>query len=174
MQAASSGGEEFERYNRELARALGDRDPIAVMRASLADVERITGGATSQQLNHVPGPGEWSPAQVLSHLADDELVWGVRLRMVLTHERPPLTGFDQDAWTARFAHLETDAQEALDRWRALRRSNLNVFESVTPTEWDRVGQHSERGEVSVREMARLLAGHDCLHIEQIGRGLGAV
>ena len=39
---------------------------------------------------------------------------------------------------------------------------------------ERVGMHAERGEESVAHMMRLYAGHDLLHIRQIGRIRAAV
>jgi len=34
---------------------------------------------------------------------------------------------------------------------------------------DRVGMHAERGEESVRNMIRLYAGHDLVHLAQVRR-----
>ena len=162
---------EFEQYRRELLAALGDDDPVAVLRESLEEVTRLVADAAPRQLNQSPAPGEWSPREVLNHLADSDLVHATRLRMIVTQDRPTIVGYDQDAWTARFSGLDADASETLERWLALRRANVRMYESLSPDEWERVGLHSERGPESVRLNVQLLAGHDRMHLDQFRRGL---
>jgi len=163
---------EFEQYRQELLAALGGDDPVAVLRDDLAEVERLVAGATPEQLNRSPAPGEWSPRQVLSHLADSDLVFETRLRMMVTQDRPVLVGYDQEAWTDRFAGLDDTPEQTLARWQVLRAANVRMAESFTPEEWERVGMHSERGEESVRLHVQILAGHDRVHIDQFRRAMG--
>jgi uncharacterized damage-inducible protein DinB len=113
--------------------------------------------------------GKWSIRQVLRHLADSELVWGYRLRLVLSQDRPPLTGFDQDRWAERLHYDEADVATALEEFALLRRGNLKLLDRATPDDLERVGVHTERGEESVEHMIRLYAGHDLLHLRQIER-----
>ena len=164
---------EFERYRDDLLQAVGDRDPVEVLRATLTEIERSTAGVSAEVLSRSPAPGEWSPWEVVAHLADNEMAWGVRVRMVITQDRPILVGYDQEAWTARFGGLEPDPHETLQRWELLRRANLRLYESLSPEEWQRIGLHQERGEQSVRDIVDLLAGHDVVHIDQLRRGLEA-
>jgi hypothetical protein len=162
---------EFELYRQELLTALGSDDPVAVVRSTLEDLSALLSAASSEVLRRQPAPGEWSPHEVLSHLADSDLMVNVRVRMIVTQDRPLLVGYDQEAWTARFGGLESDPRETLDRWRVLRRANVRIFESLTPAEWDRVGQHTERGDESARLIVQLMAGHDRIHLAQIRSGL---
>jgi hypothetical protein len=162
---------EFETYRAELLAATEGQDPVAVLRGSLDEVARLVASASAEQLDRSPGPGEWSPAQVLNHLADSDMVSGTRIRMIVTQDRPALVGYDQEAWTDRFGGLDADPAETLDRWRALRRANVRVFESLSDAEWNRVGVHSERGEESARLVVQLMAGHDRVHLDQFRRGL---
>ncbi len=164
---------EFDQYRAEILAALDDRDPVVVMSETLDEVERLTRGVEATRLARSPAKGEWSPWQVLAHLADNEMVWGVRVRMVATQDRPQLVSYDQDAWTNRFGGLEPDANATLERWEALRRSNLRLYASLTPDEWERVGLHPERGVISIRTIAQLVGGHDVVHLDQFRRGLAA-
>lgn len=163
---------EFEQYRNELLAALGADDPLTVLRDDLAEVERLVAGSTPRQLNRSPAPGEWSPREVLNHLADSDLVFATRLRMMVTQDRPVLVGYDQEAWTARFGGLDATPEQTLARWQVLRLANIRLVESLEPAEWERVGLHSERGEESVRLHVRLLAGHDRVHLDQFSRALG--
>jgi hypothetical protein len=162
---------EFEKYRSELLAAMAGQDPVDVLRESLEEVTRLVAGASAGQLERSPGPGEWSPSQVLNHLADSDMVSGARVRMIVTQDRPALVGYDQDAWTDRFGGLDADPTETVERWRALRRANVRMFESLSEAEWKRVGVHSERGEESARLVVQLMAGHDRVHLDQFRRGL---
>ena len=162
---------EFELYRQELLAALAGDDPVDVLRTTLDEVPRLVATASAEQLTRAPAPGEWSPREVLHHLADTDLVSGTRLRMIVTQDRPTLVGYDQDAWTARFGGLDPDPRETIDRWQALRRANVRLCESLSPDEWQRVGVHSERGEESARLIVQLMAGHDRVHLDQFRRGL---
>lgn len=164
---------EFERYRDEILALLGDDDPLQVLRASIEELSTLVAGADTEQLRASPTPGEWSAWQVFSHLADAELVIGLRVRLIVTQDQPTLLGYDQDAWTARFSELDPDPQATWDRWLALRENNLRVYESLSNEEWERVGVHTERGEESARLVVRLAAGHDRAHIDQIRRNLAA-
>jgi hypothetical protein len=164
---------EFELYRRQLLAALGNDNPIHVLRDSFEDVPRLAAEASLQQLQRSPAPGEWSAWQVLAHLADSDLMAGVRVRMIVTKDRPSLVGYDQEAWTARFSGLDGDVYDTVERWRSLRLANVRIFESLTPEEWQRVGIHSERGEESAWLTAQLMAGHDRVHLAQFRAAMTA-
>jgi hypothetical protein len=103
------------------------------------------------------------------HLADGDLVWGWRMRLVLAQDRPTITGYDQDLWADRLHYGEADVSLALDDFRVLRRSNLHLLSAATAADMQRVGIHSERGEESVAHMIKMYAGHDLLHLAQLKR-----
>jgi hypothetical protein len=118
--------------------------------------------------------GKWSIAQVVRHLADAEIVWAWRLRLILAQDRPELTGYDQDRWSARLGYERADAGESLELFSTVRRSNVRLLERATAADLKRVGVHSERGEESLEHLRRLYAGHDLLHLRQIERVRRAV
>lgn len=127
-----------------------------------------------QQLRRPEAPGKWSIVQILQHVADTEIVSSWRLRMILSHDRPPITGDDQDLWAERLHYEDADAADAIALFAHLRRANVRVFERASPEEMKRVGVHAERGEESLEQLRRLYAGHDLLHLRQIERVRRAV
>ena len=164
---------EFDRYREEILAALGGRDPLTVLAATLDEIRALTAGVAAGVLGRAPAAAEWSPAQVLSHLSDNDMVWGSRIRTIVTADRPLMVPYDQDRWTDRFGSLDASPTATLTRWVALREANLAVWRSLDEAEWKRTGVHPERGEQSVREIVTLLGGHDVVHIDQLRRGLAA-
>ena len=156
-------------YTTAVLDLLGDEDPLTVLKRTERALRRAVDGLSRKQLTQPEAPGKWSVRHVLQHLADSELVWGYRMRIVLAHDRPTLTGYDQDAFAERLDYESVDAAEALETFGVLRRSNLRLLSRASPQDLQRVGVHSERGEESVAHMMKLYAGHDLLHLNQIAR-----
>lgn len=166
---ANASREQAAAYTRAVLDLVGDRDPLDVLRSTPDALRASAAGLTEAELSRPEMPGKWAVRQVLRHLADSEIVWAWRLRLTLAQNRPPLTGYDQDAWADRLGYADADAAASLDEFDILRRGNLRLLEHASPAELARVAVHSERGEESVAHMVRLYAGHDLLHLRQIRR-----
>lgn len=166
---ASGAAGQAAAYTQAVLELLGSQDPTAVLRATPAALRRAIDGLDREQLGRPEHPGKWSIGQVLRHLADSEVVWGWRLRLILAQDRPPLTGYDQDAWADRLHYDEADPADSLQVFETLRRDNLRLVERASPADLTRVGVHAERGDESVEHLRRLYAGHDLLHLRQIER-----
>lgn len=112
-----------------------------------------------------PEPGEWSPRQIVHHLADNEAVNAVRLRSILTEDTPALFGYDSAPWT-RFFNVESVAT-ALHRFAVQRENTVAVLRGLSDADLDRKGLLSYRGAETVRVLAAVLAGHDLSHLDQL-------
>src|SRR5680860_873449 len=55
-------------------------------------------GITNTEMDAREGAGEWSPREVIHHLADSEMTSAIRLRRLLTEENPEIIGYDQEAY----------------------------------------------------------------------------
>lgn len=152
---------------------LEDREPRPVLVAAPDQFANLVSDVSDDRLRRPEGSGRWSVAQVLAHMADSELVWAYRLRMVLGGNRPTLGGYDQDAWAKQLRYEEADPHDSVRQFAQTRRANLALLDRMDEAGLDRVGVHEERGEESVRHMIRLYAGHDLVHLAQVRRILSA-
>ena len=171
---ATGAAEHAAAYTRAILDLLGDRDPNTVLRETLTALPRAIDGLSASELRQPERPGKWSIGQILQHLADSEVVWAWRLRVILAQDRPPITGYDQDLWAERLHYEDADPSDALEQFIALRRANLRVLERVSAADLTRIGVHSERGEESLEHLRKLSAGHDLMHLGQIERVKGVV
>jgi hypothetical protein len=156
-------------YSSALLGLLGAQDPLAVLRATPDAVRREVERFPADRLSIPEAPGKWSAAILVAHLADAELVGAFRLRLILAHERPPLTPYDQDLWATRLHYERATPKQSLERFTVLRRANLLLWAEASAEELARVGVHGERGEESVERQRRLFAGHDLAHLRQLAR-----
>lgn len=153
---------------------LGDRDPVDVLSRTPSTLPQAIEGLSREQLRQPEQPGKWSIGQVLQHLADSEVVWAWRMRLILAQDRPQITGYDQDLWAERLHYEEADPSDAIEQFTVLRRGNLRLIARASSDDLKRVGVHIERGEESLDHLRRLYAGHDLLHLRQIARIRSAV
>jgi DinB superfamily len=154
-------------YQLRLAGYVAGKDPIAMQRAAVDTLARLTRGVPEKKLRRKPAPQKWSVVEIVAHLAEDELVTSWRYRQMIEHSGVTLTGFDQDEWARLGDYGSWNVSEALEMFRLLREANLRLLDGLTPEEWEREGNHAERGRLTVRDLARHMAAHDVNHILQI-------
>lgn len=157
------------RYVRALLDLLAERDPLQVMAEQVAALDALVDGVDAERLRTPEAPGKWSMIEVLAHLADTEMVYAWRYRLVLAQDRPPISGFDQDAWAAAFRYRDQAWPGVRERLRVAREANLQLLGTLTADQWERAGLHEERGPETVRRIAQLGAGHDLVHRAQLER-----
>jgi hypothetical protein len=172
--SASRSKEEAAAYTSAVIGLVKNAEPLGILAGTEGRLRELTRGLSTAQLAQREAPGKWSINHVLRHLADSDIVWGWRMRMALAHDRPPITGYDQDAWADKLGYGEADAVESIREFAVLRAGNLRLLKNATPEDMKRVGVHSERGEESVAHMMKLYAGHDILHLNQLERIRNAV
>jgi hypothetical protein len=149
------------------AKALGEDDPVEVMADTPGRLRRLVRGLTEKQLAKRPAPGKWSIREIVAHLADGEVILGSRYRLIGAHDRPPIAGYDQDAFVEKLGVASAATADLIDDFAMARAVNLGLLERLPGAAWDRVGLHAERGEESIRKMVHMYAGHDRHHLLQI-------
>jgi uncharacterized damage-inducible protein DinB len=140
---------------------------IKALHETVPRLERLLADAPARRWRSRPAPDVWAPLEVLAHLADAELFFGARLRLILTGDRPFLQPFDQDRLAARARYQEWSPQAALERFRARRRENLELLDTCSADDLGRIGIHPARGETTLADLVALLLAHDTDHLGQI-------
>ena len=165
--------ETFEQYTARMLALAGDDEPLGVMAATAARIGALMAGRSAADLRWTPEAGRWSIAEIVSHLADAEVVLAYRMRMILSAPGTPIQAFNQDAFVTSQHAASSDAFESLSLFDAVRASNLRRLRQLNDDERDRFGVHAERGRESIRHLERLHAGHDRNHLAQIERLVAA-
>lgn len=170
QEAGSNAG---DYVNRMLA-IVGDRDPLQLLGALPDRIATLLSGVDDTTLRKAEADGKWSMVEVLQHLADAEMINGVRYRYILAHDTPPITGYDQDALAQHLHYADADPAETVELLRVMRRANLRLLSRLTSEQRQRAGMHSERGSESVDRLMHLHAAHDLVHLKQLERVKAAV
>jgi hypothetical protein len=103
--------------------------------------------------------------QVLTHLAQIEMVFANRLRFALAQDNYVVQPFEQDDWMRN--ESSQTALAALETYLSLRRMNLALCQSLTPAQRAKTFTHPEYGVLDVNWMMAWAAGHERNHLPQI-------
>lgn len=131
-------------------------------------LRRAIDGMSDEALRRPEGVGKWSAAQVVAHLAQFELIWAVRVRLILAEETPALVPFEQERWN-RDVYRGEPAAELLEQLAFLRRMNLALLERLRDDEWNRAGIHPQYGHNTIRQLAERFVKHQEKHLGQVER-----
>jgi hypothetical protein len=111
-------------------------------------------------------PGEWTVRQVVHHLADAHINGFIRMKLVVSEERPILKPYDQDEWS-KHGDVSLPIESSLDILRGLHARWAAFLESLPEESWSRAGIHLENGLVSLEVLLNIYSAHGARHIEQI-------
>lgn len=130
-------------------------------------------GISSSEMDAREAEGEWSPREVIHHLADSEMNSAIRLRRLIAEEQPQITGYDQDLY-AEMLYYDRPVDPSLAVFNAVRQSTADILERLTEDQWARHGTHSEHGSYSVLDWLQIYSAHAHEHAEQITRARAVV
>jgi DinB superfamily len=159
--------ETAKQYIERLKRTLGERSPLEVMQSTVTVLDSIGQSFGKEKFQQSWGEGKWTAAQILSHLAEGEMVLAYRLREIVANSGANIPAYDQNRWVANAGYLQTDSATALSLFTIIRKVNLAFLNSLDPEQWNCYGVHSERGKESIRDIVQLVAGHDLNHLQQL-------
>jgi len=143
--------------------------PMTILTLAPQKITRLLRGVPGKKLATRPGRGIWSVAEILGHLADAEVVFAFRMRLILGSNRTHIQAFDQDAWAGYSHYAKQGATLSLEAYRVQRAHNIRLLKLLPRKMWNYYGMHSERGKETITRMTEMMAGHDINHLRQIER-----
>jgi uncharacterized damage-inducible protein DinB len=124
-------------------------------------------GMTDAQINAAPIPGKWSTRQIICHIADFEPVYADRMKRVIAEETPTLFGGDPDLFAARLAYDRRDIAEELQLIESVRKHVASILKTLKPEDFQRTGNHSQRGPLTLETLLANVTNHIPHHIKFI-------
>jgi hypothetical protein len=164
--------ETVEQYKARMLTLTEGKDAVAVQRQTAAKLAKLVNEGSREQLAKRPAADKWSVSEILAHLAEAEVSCFWRYRQMIEHNGSTIVPFDQDLWYKLGSYESRDPKESLQLFRMMRDANLSMFDKLTPEQWQRGGVHTERGPMTVADLARQMAGHDINHVAQVEKLVG--
>jgi len=114
-----------------------------------------------------PVPGTWSIQQIILHLMDSDLIGSDRMKRIAAEERPTLVGYNETAFGNRLGYEHLSARDAAEIFRLNRLMTAEILRRLPPAAFERTGQHTERGEVTLEQLLAGYAEHVDHHLKFI-------
>lgn len=147
----------------------------AILRSTPAAIGTLTASLPPQAWSLPPRPREWSLTEIVCHLRDVEADLNLpRFERVLREENPFLPSVDTNAWAEVRGYAEQGGPAALHSFTAARVATLELLARLSPEQWLRPARHSIFGPTTLRELVKITASHDRLHVQQIKQVLDRV
>ena len=130
---------------------------------------------TDEQLDRRVGD-EWSPRQILHHVADSEAHSYIRLRRLLAEPAGSIIhGYDEAAWAECPALGYTDLPVTHSRavFRSVRAASLDLLGRIGPADLERYGTHTESGRYTLADWLDIYTRHPLQHARQLHQALRA-
>lgn len=110
-------------------------------------------------------PERFTLREAIAHLADFEKT--ALDRIGIAHEEPGslVENFDEEARATEKGYATRDVHHELEVFGNRRRETVMFLETLNSADMKKTFVHPQRGEMSIREFAGLLLGHDIYHIE---------
>ena len=112
-------------------------------------------------------PERFTLREVVAHLADWEGVWFERLDNVRTQEMPTLQGYVPDDFLKKNNYAQIEVGTSLKQFQEGRAKILKMLEALEPSQWSGGGNHTERGLLTMQDLAVIIVGHDSYHLHQV-------
>lgn len=140
---------------------------LDTFRRGPALLEEALRGSTDNETVWVPAPGKWTIRQLVRHVADTEIVVGMRLRQIIAEDKPTLIPFDQELWAANLGYENAGLDESFRVFRTLRDDTAAALSALPEAAFERIGLHPERGAKTLLEWVAIFGNHVQTHAKQI-------
>ena len=145
---------------------LAGRDPVDVLRTSFDDYHARMPRLATADWRRPRAPGKWTVSEIMVHVAQWEMILGLRVRCGVAAPLYEVQPMDQDELMRLEGDLVTGLM-AFEAFEGVRRMNIALAESLSPDQRRKKVRHPERGEIDVEHLLVTMAGHGVHHLKQI-------
>ena len=148
---------------------------LAILSATPAALNGMLRELDPVAWSHKASPDDWSLTELVCHLRDTEReVHHAQIKLFKEQNEPFIPRPDTGVWASQRDYLHENGADALRDFNAARRETLALLKNVSADEWKRKARHAIFGPTDFLEVARFIADHDRLHIQQAWSSLKKV
>jgi uncharacterized damage-inducible protein DinB len=141
-----------------------DGDIVQTLATQLKATQDFLASLPASMATHRYAAGKWSVNEMIGHMADTERIFTSRALRFARNDHQAQPGFEQDDYV-RNANFEAyPLAELASEFGAVRHATIYLFRHLGEDAWMRRGIASG-GEVTVRALAYMTAGHELHHRE---------
>ncbi len=116
-------------------------------------------GLTDAELDARPVPGQWTIRELVWHVIDSDIILGDRMRRIIAEDRPSLIGFDETLFTQRLFYQQRNLAPGVKLFELNRQVLADILGRLQPSDFERVGIHSEVGPLTLLQILEKTIAH---------------
>ncbi len=134
-----------------------------------ADLERVVFAehVTEEDIYRPGSDGGWGITEILPHLRDWEEIYFERARRIVEEDDPHIPGYDDSLWPIERDYRSMDPVEVFEEFRALRAEHVAFLRELSAEQWQRTGQHSVLGSITLQWMEDKVCDQDLERLAQV-------
>lgn len=140
---------------------------IDAYEAGVALLHDAVAGMSWEELSYRSPPGKWSTHEIVCHIADFEIINAERVMRVIAEDRPPLFNAEPEPFATYLAYANRDFAQQLTLIAAIRRHIALILRGILPEHFERTGNHSTDGPLTVPQLVRRVTSHIPHHVSFI-------
>jgi hypothetical protein len=155
---------EYAPYYGRYVSLIPEGDIVATLAEQLDSTLRLLRGVDESKAGHRYAADKWSIKELVGHVIDAERIFAYRALRFARNDRTELPGFEQDDYIQHAGFDARSLDDIAQEFEFVRRGNLLMLGHLDGSAWQRRGVASG-GEVSVRALAYIMAGHERHHMD---------
>lgn len=155
---------EYSPYYERYVSLVPEGDILATLAGQMDSTLGLLRGIDEEKAGWRYAPDKWSIKELVGHLIDTERIFAYRALRFARNDQTPLPGFEQDDYIRNAAFDACQLDDLAREFEFVRRANLYMFRHLDKAAWQRRGIAND-GELSVRALAFIMAGHEKHHME---------
>ena len=132
---------------------------------------QIAKSVSSEKLHKSNQNDEWSPANIIHHIADAEAHFYVRYLRVLTENLPTTEFFDENVYPELLHYEKRDVNASIALIEGIRAASVSLFNNFKEEDWQRKGLTSDGNEFVLIALIKKARSHINDHANQLSSAL---
>ena len=146
---------------------------IAEFRDSGNRFIEIAKSASSEKLHRSAQNDEWSPANIIHHIADAEAHFYIRYLRLLTENVPTTEFFDEEVYPELLHYEKRDVNASIALIEGIRAASISLFGNFNEEDWQRKGLTPDGKEFVLIAAIKKARTHINDHANQLSTALQA-
>ena len=139
-----------------------DGDIVTVLRRGGEELASALGAIPESSGGHRYADDKWTVRTLLGHMVDAERIFAYRALRIARGDTTPLPGFEENDFARTAGSDARTVADIVSELFVVRDGTVRLFQSFPDDAWVRSGTVNN-GQVSVRALAYIIAGHATHH-----------
>lgn len=158
--------DEYPAYYENYIGLVPDGELTDILNTQIQDMITLFSSVDETQANYRYAENKWTLKEVIGHITDTERIMSYRLLRIARGDQTPLSGYDDEQYVREASFHSRSLSDLLEELVVVRYSTVSLIKGLNENTWPRIGI-ANNGEITVRALAYIIAGHELHHVKII-------